>query len=537
MKSLLSYREKRDLVFSLFWKSREDISLLLDAIKSLKELYDRVDRIGRMLGDFVPNEFGWYDGEVYIFNGKFYEVISFDNLRYGLDDFLYKVGISARDRSDKFLSSYVYRIKDRIREHELHPRLSLMCFENCVVDMLNLRPMNHSKEFDVIKMYDFRFDRREIYNCPLWRKFIGEGYVVGEDNEGVLPEKQKRRIVQMFLGACLIDRSMISFEYFMILQGTGANGKSVIQRVLSGMFGSDEMLNIKLSNFSRGGDEGLRAVQSMRGKRILHCTESTKGDFKDMSMLKAISSGEPVAARALKENIKMLTSPPLLVCNSNYRFKIDDFANREDPDDISVQRRAVIVNFNKSIPLEKRDANLSDKMSKEYAGIFAWLVKGLVELKKNGWKLPETVDGKVDMELMRIRSSVFGVNGKNVDGSVSEWVKLMTMKPDLEYGEEYDKKERSATELYKMYERFCIRVGAECVSTKKFGQDMIALGFKRFRLEGSKYIFYVMDGDISFKFDGYVPDITQKAESEIFEGFYYSEQDFIDEKDISQSKG
>ena len=48
-----------------------------------------------------------------------------------------------------------------------------------------------------------------------------------------------------------------------LLQGTGANGKSVIYRVLKDMFGEDEILNIKMSQFARGGDEQLRAAYSL----------------------------------------------------------------------------------------------------------------------------------------------------------------------------------------------------------------------------------------------------------------------------------
>ena len=122
----------------------------------------------------------------------------------------------------------------------------------------------------------------------------------------------------MFLGACLVNRKNISFEYFLILQGTGANGKSVIYRVLKDMFGDDEILNIKMSQFARSGDEQLRAAYSMTGKRLMYCSESNRGDFKDMSIIKAISSGEPVACRGIGGNITMMQRPPVMICNSQY---------------------------------------------------------------------------------------------------------------------------------------------------------------------------------------------------------------------------
>ena len=539
----MDYREKRKRICDLFKGRYDEIRMLIDAISVVKVQAERVDRIARALEKIVPVELAWYrngseDG-LYLFNGKYYEPLTYDNLRYGLDDFLYEVNIPAVDRAPKFIYQYMMRVRDTIKEHELKPKLSLMCFTNCVVDMNKLKKYKHGPEHDCVKMYNFKYDRKEIFNCTTWNKFIGENYLQdGSENDGVLPEKLKRRILQMFLGACLVDRSLISFEYFMILQGTGANGKSVISRVLSGIFGEEEMLNIKLSNMSRNGDEGLRAVESMRGKRIIHSTESSRSDFKDMSVLKQISSGEALAGRALKSNIKMLSRPPLLMCNSNYRWKMDDFINKDDPDDTSVQRRAVILNFDKTIPVENRDTKLAEKMVPEYAGIFAWIVKGLVELKQNGWRLPEGIEGRVDMVLGRIRSSVIGIDGKRIDGSVSEWVKLMTMKPFQSQNEEvkYEKKERNTTNLYELYEKFCYRVGANTVSIRKFSNDLMSLGFQRERSVGSVYHFFVEDENIARKFDAYIPNIAESVSKSVFEGFYYTEEDFVNDVDLKNTK-
>lgn len=65
------------------------------------------------------------------------------------------------------------------------------------------------------------------------------------------------------------------------------------------MFGQEEILNIKLGQFAKGGDESLRAAFSMDGKRMMFCTESTKRDFADTSTIKALSSGEPIACREI----------------------------------------------------------------------------------------------------------------------------------------------------------------------------------------------------------------------------------------------
>lgn len=528
----LTHREKRELVTELYLRYVRDDELIFRTMASIKVFADRVDALSRVIVKYIPRELAVYNNAPYIFNGAYYEPITYEQIKYGLDEFLYQKKVQAVDRNEKALYHYMKRIEERIKEHELKPRLSLMCFTNCVVDMNTLKKYDFGVEHDVIKQYKFKYDRKEIFKCKMWNAFIGESYLADNVNiDGVLPEKHKRRLLQMFLGACLVDRKIMSFEYFLILQGTGANGKSVIQKVLSGLFGEDEMLNIKLGQFARSGDEGLRAVASMEGKRLLHCTESSKSDFKDMSTIKAISSGEPLAGRSIGGNIRQYQRPPLLLCNSNYRWSADDFVNRDDVDDISVQRRAVIINFEKSIPVEKRDAMLADKMKEEYAGIFAWIVKGLVDLRASGWRLPETASGEIDVVLAKMKSTVISPNGAKVEGSIVEWLQRKTCYPEQAVGGKRRYiKERTASELYYNYDLFCKSVGIKAASLNKFGRDITSLGYQKTRGTELIYKVFVEDDHIANNFDSYIPNLARElGGKEHFEGIETELDDFAKE--------
>lgn len=515
-------------------RNLEDEELFVRTLESIKDYNDRVDKVARMIDKYMPMEVAMYHNHPWIFNGYYYEPITYEQLKYGIEEFLYQIHIPASDRTEKCLYHYMKRVDVKLKEHELRPRLSLMCFTNCVVDMNTLKKYDFGPEHDVIKQYKFKYDRKEIFKCKIWNAFLGENYLADDTNhDGVLPEKHKRKMLQMFLGACLVDRKIMSFEYFMILQGTGANGKSVIQKVLSGIFGEEEMLNIKLSQFARAGDEGLRAVASMEGKRLLHCTESNKSDFKDMSTIKAISSGEPLAGRAIGGNIRQYTRPPLLLCNSNYRWKMEDFLNRDDVDDISVQRRAVIINFEKSIPVEKRDATLADKMKAEYAGIFAWIVKGLVDLKASGWRMPESIDGRIDKVLLNVRTGVLARNGNKVDGGVVEWLTRKTCFPEQIVGtRKRAVRRRSSAELYHNYNLFCVNIGITPISMIKFGRDLSALGFDKENGKEKLYVIYVDDPAIANAFDTHIPDINKPTNGEsFFEGSDMALEDFVNDKE------
>lgn len=528
-------KELKEYVYSLMCGYDSEYQDRFQVIKKIGVATERVDSYGRSLEGIFRIGFGTYNAmmekytPVYVFTGMIYERIDYQALNDVVDRWLEHMGVAASDRMPKYMHFYMGRIMNVIRDRELRSRLSVMCFENCVVDFNTMKVYPHSAEFDCMKVYPFKYDRKEIFNCPLWKRFLGEGMMGIDNGDGVLPEKSKRRILQMFLGACLVDRKNISFEYFLILQGAGANGKSVIYRVLSDLFGGEEILNIKMSNFARGGDENLRAAFAMEGKRLMYCTESNRGDFADMSTIKAVSSGEPIACRGIGGNIGTLQRPPVLMCNSNYRWKPSDFLNREDPYDESMQRRAIILNFDRSIPVEKRDTTLADKMKKEQAGIFAWIVKGLVELKKNGWRMPEYLNGKIDLRLERIRSTVTGEDGKKVDGSITEYMKYK--KCSKEPFEGCIAIERLSSDIYKNYKRFCERNGVIGVSSRKFGLDMATLGYKKEKSSekgySMVYTLYCSDEHIAESFMRHVPNIAEEAKVGMFEGWEYSDDDFV----------
>lgn len=505
----LTHRERRDLVCSLFLRNSHGNDQLLRTIGSLTQIADRTDGYARLLMNITPHELAIIGKQYYIFNGVYYEPIDANSIKYGVNDFLYSIDVKAKDRKERDLCNYMLRIIETIKDHVLSPRISLMCFTNCVMDFNTMKKYKFSPDLDVVKQYPFAYDRKQILKCHTWNAFIGERYLLSSpasNMTAVLPEKDKRRVLQMFLGACLVDRRIMNFEYFLVMQGVGANGKSVINRVLASLFGDDEMLNIKMSQFSRSGDEGLRAIAAMSGKRMLHCTESNKTDFKDNSILKALSSGEPMAGRHIGQNISTIVSPPLLVANSNYRWRKADFATKGDNDDISVQRRAVIINFDKTIPIEKRDALLSEKLKSERAGIFAWIVKGLEELRYNNWRLPEICDSSIDDYLDKLHRPIDIGGGKYVDGGFFEWMRLMSI--SHRKGRSTNAIQRTPTEIHEMYVRWCEDLGIEAVSLRKIGLDLTNLKFEKARGDAMVYTLHVSDPYIYGRIDTYIPKAT-----------------------------
>lgn len=432
-----------------------------------------------------------------VYNGKYYEqfpkrwVVSF------IADWLVDYCKADVDKYKHFDYLIDEGMMDCLYDCMLSPRYTLMCFRNGVVDMKNLNLVPHSPDYDVVKLYDF--DWNPSAECPTWKAFLGMPQYVGQKSViGVLPEASKRAVLQKFLGASFIDRKKVRFEYFLILYGDGANGKSVIKDVLEGIFGKDEVLpNLDLGQFSRQGDEKLRAMDSIDGKRISYCTELNLGHLKQPETLKVLSSGESTVGRGIGENIRIINNIPLIICNTNRKVNEKDSLPKDSPTDISVSRRLLLISFDKKVDESDRNPELVQQLLKEKEGIFMWLIRGYKRLKRDKWKINESVEGRIDKIRMDMNSNVpIGVGNTKVLGSVSRYLEFKELVNIDDEEHPYEHMIHFAT-LYDNYCKFCEKNGVakdKIASETKFGRDLGVLGFAKKMDVGETnktgYIFY-----------------------------------------------
>lgn len=380
-------------------------------------------------------------------------------------------------------------VKRALEIRRLEPRLDLMCFKNGVVDFKDvgvksngecLRPF--SPEYHCVKQYDFKWNPKA--ECPTWRKFLGIPAFEGQDPdeiEGVLPDRPKRVVLQKFLGGGFIDRRKIKFEYLMILYGTGANGKSVVKDVLDGIFGKEEVFpNLQFSSLTKEGFDGFNSRRAIEGCRFAYCTEMSPSEFRRPELVKAAASGESMAGRGIGENTKPVVDIPIFMCNSNYDWGEVELIPKDSPNDESMSRRVLLLNFDKKVPEDKRDAELSEKLLKEKEGIFMWMVRGYKRLKKDKWKIRESLFGRVEKVRHNANNSEIVVNGKKIHGSINEYVRFKGISPIMD--EEHKTAILlSSTDIYENYKAFCINNGiASWVkSSHKLSNDFSTLGFSK----------------------------------------------------------
>ena len=201
-----------------------------------------------------------------------------------------------------------------------------------------------------------------------------------------------RYIMKMF--ASFLDGDIE--EQFYIFTGNGSNGKSKLVELFQMSFGEYVgTLPVSLITGKRTpSSSATPELARMKGKRLGVMHESNVSDSINLGLIKAISGGDKMYARALHSDpIEFRpTFQLLLLCN--------DKPKKIDPYDFAMWRRIVVVNFNSTFIEDpdpeddtqfKKDINLYKKLTLWKEGFFWILVQYYIELKRHGNPIPEQV--------------------------------------------------------------------------------------------------------------------------------------------------
>ena len=126
--------------------------------------------------------------------------------------------------------------------------------------------------------------------------------------------------------------------------------------------------------------------------------------------------------------------------------------------DEGIWRRIMLVPFTVSIPLERRDKNLGDKLWAERAGVLNWLVEGLLEWRGKGLQPPPAVMAAT--QEYREESDPVGL-------FLSGWC------------ERTDKAETQATILYEAYKLWCVENAVDPMTNTLFGRMLPERGIEK----------------------------------------------------------
>ena len=199
-----------------------------------------------------------------------------------------------------------------------------------------------------------------------WEKFISD--VTDGD------EKRKENL-QFIAGYTLFNDCR--HEKIFVLTGEGSNGKSIFTKILTQVFGPENVRNIT----PQGLTEAFEAIHLRNA--LLNIAGEIRCDLSTTEeRLKQIASGEPIqACYKGKDHVTFVPRAKLIfACNS--QLKSSDTSD-------GLARRLVIIDFpckfvdnpDPSDPLQKqKDIYMYDKLLKELPGIFNWAYQGYKDL-------------------------------------------------------------------------------------------------------------------------------------------------------------
>ncbi len=210
-------------------------------------------------------------------------------------------------------------------------------------------------------------------DAPSWRAFLAD--VTGGDAD-------LQAYLQRMVGYCLTGSTAAHALFF--LYGTGANGKSVFVNTLATILG-DYATSAPMDTFMEArGDRHPTDLAGLRGARFVSSIETEQGRRWNESKVKAITGGDKVSARFMRQDFFEYTPQFKLVIAGNHKPAIRNV-------DEAMKRRLHLIPFTVTIPPERRDAGLTDKLLAERDGILAWAVEGCLAWQREGLQPPASV--------------------------------------------------------------------------------------------------------------------------------------------------
>jgi putative DNA primase/helicase len=210
-------------------------------------------------------------------------------------------------------------------------------------------------------------------DCPQWRAFLSD--VTGGNVE-------LQTYLQRMVGYCLTGVTSAHALFF--LYGTGANGKSVFANVISTILG-DYATAASMDTFvETRGDRHPTDLAGLRGARFVTAIETEQGRRLNESKVKAITGGDKISARFMHKDFFEFTPQFKPVIVGNHKPAIRNI-------DEAMKRRMHMIPFTVTIPPEKRDGLLTEKLLAERDGILAWAVAGCLAWQLEGMNPPACV--------------------------------------------------------------------------------------------------------------------------------------------------
>jgi len=205
----------------------------------------------------------------------------------------------------------------------------------------------------------------------LWLKFL---------HEAMAGDAAMIRFLQRWCGYCLTGDTTehaLSFAY-----GDGGNGKGVFMNTFTGIMG-DYAVTSGMETFTASKhDRHSTELAMLRGARLVTASETEEGRAWAESKIKAMTGGDPITARFMRQDNFTFQPQFKLMIAGNHAPSLRNV-------DDAMRRRFNIIPF--TTRPERPDRLLERKLKDEWGKILAWAIRGCREWLADGLDRPEAV--------------------------------------------------------------------------------------------------------------------------------------------------
>jgi putative DNA primase/helicase len=208
---------------------------------------------------------------------------------------------------------------------------------------------------------------------PLWSTFLDR--VTNGDVE-------LQKFMQRYAGYSLTG---FTHEHvFVFAYGTGANGKSTFTNALAAVFGDYATVAAMSTFIASRQEQHPTDVAHLVGARLVTAQETQKGRRWDETKIKALTGGDRMSTRFMRQDFFNFTPLFKLFISGNHKPRLSNV-------DAAIRRRLLLLPFTVQIPPSERDTELPAKLQPEYPAILRWCVDGCLEWQRIGLSPPKTV--------------------------------------------------------------------------------------------------------------------------------------------------
>ncbi|WP_430482782.1 phage/plasmid primase, P4 family [Rossellomorea marisflavi] len=242
--------------------------------------------------------------------------------------------------------------------------------DNGVVDLKTGELHPHDRELLLTKMSPVAYEKNA--ECPNWISFLESIFLTDKGD----PDQELILFLQKSIGYSLTGVTKEQIMFFLF--GNGRNGKSTFINVIQDILGDYGRQTNSDTFLKKKNDSGINNdVARLDGARFVSAVESEEGQQLSEALVKQITGGEKMSARFLRQEYFEFTPEFKVFFTTNHKPIIKG-------SDEGIWRRIKLIPFTVTIPKNKIDYDLPDKLKKEMPGILRWAVEGCLLWQRDG---------------------------------------------------------------------------------------------------------------------------------------------------------